>query len=440
MRLAVALVLAAALAGALPAQEAGQLPATSPPEDQSTQENPVTSLASEFLEHDFLNVLLFADLVYDTEPIALSNGKTQNQGGVGFDGGGQIQAQKRFRDGFVSLSYRGDYRDYTSSVYPSGTDQSLALTFVKRLGPRWTFTANANAGIFLYGGTFFAPQSQEVSYEQTNPFSTESKFLSGGLGLTYRQTRRLSYIFNGQFYLNRYNIPGSIGSTGATGSVSVQYRTTAKTTLGGTYSHTYFTYQHNSGQVQADTVAATLTHNFSGSWLVSLVGGATRTDANGTITIPVVILQGNTLLPGYETGTYNRVATFPSFQASLIRSRRRSSLSLSGGQGITSGNGVYLTSKNLFINGYYSYSMRRSNLSFGGGISHLTSVANNISYTYTSTSFSANYGYNLTRHLGLNARYDYVRYGTLGSVGSQSDNRLMVGLYFTSKSVPMTLF
>ncbi len=440
MRIVVALLLASWFAGTLAAQQPAELPPAGPPQDQgTTSENPITSLASEFLSHDFFNFYLFANAVYDSEPISFQ-GRSVNEGGLGFDGGGGIDAQKQFRDGFFSIGYRGDYRDYTSSFYPSGTDQNLNVSYQKRLGRRWTVTLSASGGIFLYGATFFGPQTESIGYVQTNPFSTESKFASTGVTLAYRQTRRLSYVFSGQGYLYRYNFPGAIGAAGVTGSGSLLYQTTARTTVGGTYSYTYFGYQLGAGTMSANTVTLDLSHRFGNRWTASLRGGVTRTDANGTIRVPILEENGGNLLPGYLIGHYHTISTFPTVEGNVSRQLRRSMITASGGQGITSGNGVYLASRNIFFNGVYSYSMRRSNLSLGGGISHLSSVSNNISYKYTSSFFSANYGYNLMRHLGVNARYDFVRYGTLGGVGAQRDNRFTFGVYFSSRSVPLTLF
>ncbi|MBV9762237.1 MAG: hypothetical protein JO340_16875 [Acidobacteriaceae bacterium] len=437
MRFVVALLAAPLFTCRLFAQVPAPPPTTT--SDQSPSANPITSLASEFLDHDFFNYFLFANGVYDSQPLTVG-GRNVNQGGWGFDGGGGADAFKQFRDGFISFGYRGDYRDYSSSFYPSGTDQSLSFAYQKRLNRRWSFTVNANAGIFLYGGTYFAAQPSEVDYVQPNPFSSESKFLAGGLALSYRQTRRLSYVFTGNFFLNRYNIAGSIGATGLTGSASALYRLTGPTTVGGTYSHSYFTYQLGAGQAQADTFVGTISHSFHDRWSASVSAGVTRTDTNGTITVPVLVEEGSNLIPGYAVGHYSRVSTFPSVIANVTRTMRRSSINVSGGQNIASGNGVYLASENRFLNGYYSYSMRHSNLSFGGGMSHLTSVANAVSYTYSSGSFSGSYAYNLMRHLGLNFRYDYVRYGSFGSVHDVTDNRLTFGVYFSSKSVPLTLF
>ena len=439
MRFVVALFALPWLAGTLFAQQSSQVPPTAPPPDQGSSPNPLTTLASQFFDHDFFNFFAFVNGVYDSVPTNIDD-RSVNEGGLGYDLGGGASAFKQFHDGFVSFAYRGDYRDYNSTFFPSGTDQSLSFSFAKRLSRRWSFNADVNGGIFLYGGTFFAAQPSQVDYVQTNPFSSESKFLSGGLSMSYRQTRRLSYVFNGQYYLNRYNIPGSIGATGITGAASVLYRLTARTTVGGTYSHTYFTYQRGAGQAQADTFVGTVSRSFTGHWFASASAGFTRTDSSGTISVPVLIIDGNNLIPGYEIGHYNRVSTFPSVVGTVSRQIRRSSISVSGGQNIASGNGVFLASKNLFLNGYYSYSTRRSNLSFGGGFSHLTSVANTVTSSYTTSSFTASYAYNLMRHLGANLRYSLVRYGTIGSVGSLTDNRIMFGVYFSSKTVPLTLF
>jgi hypothetical protein len=440
LRFVVALLWASVLAGTLSARQAAQLPPTAAtPEDQSPSANPITTLAQQFLEHDFFNFYVFANGVYDSEPLTL-NGRSINEGGLGFDGGGGVNAFKQFKDGYLSLGYRGDYRDYSSSFFPSGTDQSLSFSYQKALTRRWILSLDTNAGIFLYGGTFFAPEPSQVNYVQTNPFSSESKFLSSGISLSYRATRRLTYVLNGQFYINRYNLPGSIGSTGVTGSASVLYRTTARTTVGGIYSHTYFGYQQQAGQLHADSVAATLSHIFSDHWYASASAGMTRTDSSGTVRVPVLIVNGNNLLPGYALGHYDRVSTFPSVQGTVSHQLRRSMLSISGGQGIAAGNGVFLASRNVFLDGFYSYSTRRSNLSFGGGISRLNSVANNVSFHYKSSSFSASYAYTVMRHIGANFRYDFVDYGSLGGINSRADNRVSFGVYFTSKTVPLTLF
>ena len=79
-------------------------------DENSTQWSPV-SLAGEFLEHDYVNWFGYADGVYDTYAPISRNGKTTNNGSFGWEIGGGVSVNHAFRDGNLSLSYRGEYRD-----------------------------------------------------------------------------------------------------------------------------------------------------------------------------------------------------------------------------------------------------------------------------------------------------------------------------------------
>ena len=418
-----------------------QQPQTQAPSSQDNSQgafSPV-SLASEFFEHDFFNFYAFGDGAYDTYA-PLQNGHSNN-GAFGWDVGGGVNGVHTFRDASLSLSYRGDYRDYKSSFFGSGTDQNLSLAYGKRLGRRWTFGVSTSAGIIFYGGTFFSVEPTLTGIVPTNPFTSETKFLSSGLSLSYQQTRRLSYSFSGSFFLQRYNYAGAVGTTGGSGSGSVFYRITSRTTVGGTYSHSYFVYQANAGQAQIDSIEATLSHQFHSHWSVSLSGGVTRSGVSGTAFVPVVLmLPGGQTVGGYQVGKYNTVSDFPSFSGTVSHGYHRSQFSVSAGQGIVAGNGYFLASKSQYLNGVYSYSYRRSNISAGGGYFRLSSVANSVSNTYSSSSLSFNYGVSLMRYLGANFRYDYVHYGTLNPYTGITDNRLSFGFSFSSKSIPLTLY
>jgi hypothetical protein len=132
LRFVVALLSVSLLSATAAAQQPAQVPPAGS-SDQGSSGNVLTTLASQFLEHDFVNFYLFANGVYDTQPLTGANGQNVNQGGWGFDGGGGVDAYRHFRDGFLSLSYRGDYRDYQSTFFPSGTSQSLAFQYQKTL-------------------------------------------------------------------------------------------------------------------------------------------------------------------------------------------------------------------------------------------------------------------------------------------------------------------
>ena len=82
-----------------------------------------------------MNFYAFGNGVYDsTFPVYQGgqfNNPTADQGAWGYEVGGGITAFHDFSRGSLSLSYRGGYRNYQSSIYPSGTDQNLSLYFKK---------------------------------------------------------------------------------------------------------------------------------------------------------------------------------------------------------------------------------------------------------------------------------------------------------------------
>lgn len=403
--------------------------------------NPVVTLASEFFEHNFVNLYAFGDGIYDSYAPIEQNGRLSNNGSVGWDVGGGINAYHQVTNGDISITYRGDYRHYQSSVFGTGTDQYLAFGYNKRLTRRWSLNVSLGGGMFLYGETFISPLPTQTTVVQANPFSNESRFAYGGVTLSYLQTRRLSYTVSGNFMLNRYSLPGSVGMTGITGTGGVQYRLSARTTVGGSYSHSYFAYQGGSGQAAIDSFSGTLSRAFPDRWNVSVYGGVSRTTTSGIIAVPVILqLSSGQAVGGYLIGPYKRTSDVPSFGGNVSRTFHRSLLSVSAGQGVSAGNGYYLSSRSDFVTGTLSYSTRKSNISAGGSYSLLSSIANTVTSKYKSAGLSVSYSRNLVRYVGANVRYDYIYYQSLSPFPGTTDNRISFGFNFSSKSIPLTLY
>ena len=426
---------------------------TGVPNTTATGPNRIVSLASSFFEHDYFNYYAYGNGVYDSYAPIVQNGQTVNNGGTGFAVGGGVDLYHSFRDGHISLDYRGDYRDYQSTAFTSGSDQNLSLGFSKRLSRRWSLAWYASSGVFFYGGTLYPTQAAGTSNATTNPnsvipnpFSDETRWLGTGVSLAYRQTRRLSYIFSGDFYLQRYSFPGAIGTTGGSGGVGVAYQLTPRTHISGNYGHSYFVYTQNVGNSSFDWLGGTVSHTFASHWSAAVSAGVTRTDSTGVIEEPVTLLvqQGSTQEPiaGFVLGHFSRVAHVPTLSGSVSHYYRHSILAVSAGQGVTgTGNGYYLASRNEYVSGVFSHSLEHnSNFGVGGGIYRLSSVANTVSNSYTTAYFSASYGRMLVHKLGTFVRYEFVHYGAVGTVAGTSDNRISYGFNYSSKSIPMTLY
>jgi hypothetical protein len=400
--------------------------------------NPLT-LASGLLERNFINVFAYGDGAYDSNAQVLSNGQTT--GSFGYAVGGGIQASHVWRDAQFTISYSGGYQHYNSNFFINGPTQNLILGYTKRFGRRWTLSLSEAAGMYLYGQTYYTSVATNMAPIISNPFAPEVRFSSSNIALSYRQTRRLSYVVSGSFSLYRYNGPGGIGADDVGGSLGVNYQLTARTTIGGSYSYSYFRFQQNAGDDKLNGVYASLSHQFANRWSVFVSGGVTHSLAIGVIQVPVTILTGqNQTLTGYEFGSYRDASNIPSFQGTATRNYRRSQVSLYAGQGVTSGNGIFLASKDRFFGGSYTYDMRNSVFTAAGTYNRLTSVANAISYAYSSGTFTVAYSRNLIKYVSGNVRYDYISYGGLGNYSGQHDNHFVFGLSFSSKSIPLTIF
>ena len=211
--------------------------------------------------------------------------------------------------------------------------------------------------------------------------------------------------------------------------------------MSGTYAFSDYQYQSQGGEAQVHTGYATLSHQFRNRWSILGSAGITRSQSAGTIDLPLPPAFVQSLGTSYVVGQYNSTTYLPYFQASVMRQLRHANFSLTGGQSVQPGNGIYLASKALNANGYFSYTWRLASIGVGGAYGRFASVANT-AQSYNTASFSAVYGYPIARHLSLNLRYDFVNYsGTpFASVETDRDNRVTVGIVFNSKTVPITLF
>ncbi|MGH9609260.1 MAG: hypothetical protein ACRD34_06240, partial [Bryobacteraceae bacterium] len=359
----------------------------------------------------------------------------------GYALGGGIQLSHVWKTATLGLSYSGAYQHYNSSFFASGPTQNLVLGYTKQFSKRWALSLSEAAGIYLYGESYYSTQATNTNPVVTNPFSSQTRFASSSISLTYRQTRRLSYVFSGFYSLYRYNGPRGIGANDVGASIGADYQLTGRTTVGGRYSYSYFRYQRHAGSDHLNGIYGTITHAFSRRWTASASVGLVRSNASGIITVPITIITGTgQTLSGYEVGAYHNSQFIPSLTGTISHLYRRSQFSISGGQGVSSGNGVFLASRNRYIGGVYSYNLRNSVFSVGASYNRLSSISNTINYGYSSENLTASYGHNLFRYVAANLRYDFIEYGGLGAFGARHDNHFTFGLSFSSKSIPLTLY
>ena len=414
--------------------------------------NPGSGIAGQFFQGDFVNYNLFFSGLWDS---ANQNIGSNSGGAGGFSMGGGVSLGKSFANGgSLGLSYRGDFRDYPGGYQGTGTNQFLSLDYSRRLGRRWSISFVEGAGILFYNSPFYGSTLSPGGVPLTNPYSPTSRFLQSSVYLSYQQTARLSYVFGGTFILNRYNYGGAAGTNGGLGTASVVYRLTRRTTIGGTYSHNYYHYQGGFGQSTIDGGYANFSHIFGRGWEGHMSGGATYVRTNGILPFPqgliLITPQGPILVFALP---YNNKLTVPTIQGGIRRQFGKINIGVSAGHGVNPGNGTFLTSSHTFFGGSVSRSFgRQAVIAVNGNYSNLKSIAgadqlksqapgqNYFNQGYSQMFLNVSYSRVILRHLSGFATYSYNRYGSIGQFSTAGDNRIIVGVAYTSKAIPFSLF
>ena len=139
----------------------------------------------------------------------------------------------------------------------------------------------------------------------------------------------------------------------------------------------------------------------------------------------------------FVQGAYKQQTLTPNFTGSIYRNGLRSRFGVTGGEGISGGNGLYLTSKNIFVNGTASYQLNRK-LSVNGlfGFSRLQSIANAAS-NYSATNYNVSAGYQIRRHIFATTSYTGWRFPQYGALTNFDSRRLTVGVTFATRDYPL---
>jgi uncharacterized protein YaaQ len=391
---------------------------------------------------DFFNYYALANVVYDTNGYYVTNNQSPGSS-TGMELGGGISGYHQWRTSELSLSYRGLYRSYFSNSYADGNNQSLVADFQKSW-KHWKIQFDEAGGILFNQGSVYGSAAPSITNPgvivQANAFSTESRFSSSTASLTYIKSLRWSFTGTGSFLIDRFNSGYSVGYNDTTGQFTTNYRLTKRTTIGGSFSHSYYQYQRGNGNNNVDSVFATVSHYFGEHTQVSASAGGTRSSGQGAVIYPIAVNVNGVNEIIFALVRYHTTNYLPYFALSASKEFKHTSLVFQGTEAVTPGNGQFLTSRSLSLGGEVVRQLRRSNLSIGAFFNHIGSVSSGFGTSAADTrGIDASYSYNLRRHLGVNVRYDYLNFSQFGSYDGRGDSRFTFGFYLESKDIPIGL-
>lgn len=357
----------------------------------------------------------------------------------------------------IGLDYSGSFYDYSSAGSYSGMSQGLSLGISHQFSRHLQFGLRESAGLF----TQFPPAT--VSLNSSVPFDPSQSYIpttdfydnrtiysTTQANMTYQASTRLSFDLGGVFFLNDRRSSALYGATGEGANGDVQYRLSRRTTVGGVYGFTHYSYTGSVGGAFIHTAALSLSLRLNRSEEFSFFGGAARVSSSFEQTVPIdPAILAILCPPGLVTScpltaatvTFNNVLWAPDFGLRFSKSFHRGVAYVNGGETITPGNGLFLTSRAIMASAGYGYSgLRKWNLNIG--VSYVDALSlGNIQGGYGDITGTFGLSRQIVRGLSFVSSFNAAQYR---SSSFSAYNRLIytasVGLGYGSKGIPVRFF
>ena len=373
------------------------------------------------------------------------NGKLeQTAGDYGIDVGGGVVGTRTWQNDQVTIDYTGDFRHYTPNSYYDGTNQFLQFQWKHTLARHWSMELHELGGItsLSYGTLSYAPvRTDEVGLPTDQLFDNTAYFDQTGGELYWQKSARLSFGFGGDGFLIDYRASPLADTRGADAKADAVYRLSRRQKIYLTYKLMRYDYQRIYGFSTTNMGAAGYSVDLGRDWSVELQGGAFYVNSNGLIQVPVSPAIAIVIGTSYTTTTADRRVIIPDAEGRLTRRFRRSAVDLGGAETVAPGNGVYLTSR--AESGYAHYSFVGSKrLTLGGtaAYSTLSAIGQQNLGKFASYSGGAGAVYRLFNNVHGELRCDFYHYTTQNAGYKQNEQRVTIGLAFSSGDRPLAIW
>jgi hypothetical protein len=258
--------------------------------------------------------------------------------------------------------------------------------------------------------------------------------------LVVHASPHLSLAFGGSGFLVRRRATSLYGTTGYTATADVAYRAGKFLTIGAGYSFTHFEFTKAFGASSIHTASLLVSTRLSRTVELALSAGGARVETLFARVVPVdpVIAA----ITGQTSGiqAFYGIHYYPAMNARLTKQWRRASANMEYRQGITPGNGVYLTSNSTIAGVGFSYTGARYwSVGVDLGYTRYSAVAQSVKPYDGYTG-----GLSLTRELGHGFqgvfRVDERRYATNYGGFSRTTPSVNLGIRWSPGEVPLRLW
>jgi len=326
----------------------------------------------------------------------------------------------------------------------NGSDQFLALAYSRVLQKHWTLDLHELAGTTTLANGEFAyvtvPSADLFALPVNELFDNRTNYFESRVDLVWEQSRRLSFDFGGQGFLVRREFIALAGLNGYAAHAGVAYRLTRRQTIGASYQHIHFDFQRTFGEARVETAALGYSIALARNLDVAVQIGGSRVDTLGLNQVAIDPAIAAIIGQNFATVTFSRSLYAPLAEARLIQRVRRSTLTLALTNGISPGNGLYLTSRQTAATAGFSYTgVHRFTAALNASYNRLSSLGQTLPEL---TNFQGGGGltYRLAADTHLELRYDYRHYATQDFIYKKDSNRVSLGLAYSPGLAPLAIW
>jgi len=334
--------------------------------------------------------------------------------GISIAGG--VSGAHTWRGTHLGLDYRAGFSHYSQATFYDSVDQSLALGLSHQFTRHIHLTLRESGGMFSQGNptvglSSTVPFDPSTSYVPTTTFyDNRTVYFTSQADLTIQKSARLSFDLGGDLFLTHYRSAALYGVNGQTARGDIQYRWTRTTTIGVNYTFSHYGYTRILSDTDIHGVALTYATRFSRRLELSGYAGVQREETKFIQNIPIDPAIASLL--GISQGTIltHQIQHSPNLAGRLSRTFQHGVVYLSGAEGITPGNGLFLTSKMKTAMAGYGYTgLKRwslnTSVSYNSGFS-----VGNIAGNYGTIAGAFNMSHPIVRSMNLVATYTAYQY------------------------------
>jgi hypothetical protein len=286
----------------------------------------------------------------------------------------------------VSVSYTGNYSQYSESGTYSGINQNMSAAYSHVLSRRLTLNLSGSGSIYSLNSVL---ENQAVGPETianiniaTSPniqiFDVGGKQFSSQANLTWQLTGRLSFNFGTSYFGVEQDSASLLGTTGQQARADVNYRLTRKMTVGSYYSFSQYRYSQGLGNSATNTAGLIYSYAFNRTTQLRFRGGLSEVESLGLESVQ--INPAIAALLGVNSGVVDSYNTYKTsdFSMQFVKDfgRGKRTASIAYAHGISPGNGLFQTSQQESISASLSAKVFRNySLSMSAGRDTLTSIS-----------------------------------------------------------------